>query len=89
MRGLTTGPIRKRYLPKALARYLTKQPPVVKIKVACIGGPFDGYEIELNDEGPYLSTAEFAVPSYNNGERGRYVSCTECRNSVTWVRLYG
>lgn len=89
MRGLTTGTIRKRYSPKLITSLLTKQPPAHKIKVTCIDGPFDGEQIELYDEGPYLSTIEFAVPSYNNGERGRYVSCADVRDSITWVKLYG
>lgn len=89
MRGLTTPPIRKRYPAKLITQLLTKQPPAHKIKVTCIDGPFDGEIIELYDEGLYLSTAEFAIPSYNNGERGRYVSCAEFRGSVTWVKLYG
>ena len=49
----------------------------------CVGGPFNGKCIRLTTD-VYVSSSVFSVPSYKNGEKGRYVWNAEIRNSVTW-----
>lgn len=53
-----------------------------KLKLKCMGGPFDGETIELSDTVPICS-AYFNVPSYGS-ETGRYVRDREYTGQALW-----
>ena len=47
----------------------------------CKGGPFDGKEIKLSVDGPYVASAYLSI---RNWWRGRYVQDPENRDCVKW-----
>ena len=87
MRRLTTPPIRaypKKVSKLSVSQFLSKQPAIKKYRVKCIDGPYEGKYIKLSNEGGYLHTAFFSVPSYKGGELGRYVVTEEFVGCVIW-----
>lgn len=47
----------------------------------CIDGPYDGKQIRLSIEGPYVASAYFSVGEW---WPGRYVQDSEKRDHVKW-----